>query len=932
MQGENIFRFFSVRPAAPARISGTNSILFDPYTILEKKTELYQKLKKNTADEIRTAARNFQRSSLFADELSGFNPDMTALHSWAFESRLVPATEALKSDTYQSLANQPTEVYSALADSLLSIAILGGSRKRRTDELVFVLKLLYLRTAKSLPETEKESLGHYLSRLTVSFPAWAVETPVKKTSIPQRKPAAAKDNSSRNYAAELETAHTEISRLVSSATPQITRAKTASEKIRSRSATKENESVGSVLSANGIGEFRIAGSRVSSATLSILRGIKVDLNTNSPFDVLAGLEREMENLAANTAAPKETGLLRLGNYFVDTAKLYAAGNTMSTAIEPNPDCSVVAGIGDLLLIRQKLKGYRLGEIAHVENVLKGEKRERNHRRLNRVTEDFFTASETEKSTERDLETTERNEMQSQISSTASTELGLDFGVQVSGSYGPTVSFDSQLDSSFSSTTEESQQKAVNFSRSISEKTSEKLRQLTKRERRTTTVEEIEEVNAHKFENGLENNITGVYRWLDKVYEAQVLNYGQRMIFDFVLPEPAAFYLFSLVQSPPEGALIIKPEAPVFGNTPLAPVNITRINYQDYIRKYGVTGVPAPPPQFVTVSYFDKQDGTAKDDYARSSKIQLPDQYEAYAASVANDTSLASTGDPHSRVYIGDGVFTVVGGWQYAGFVRRREKELAVAVHYRNAFNFSLGIDVYCELTKEGFISWQHKVYDAIMEAYRNQLAEYEEKLATASIQRGQNTIPGSDPAGNATIIQEELRKLCIQLLTKHAAPGMDSFQPGEPPLIDTGKTCENGAVIRFFENAFEWNNLAYVMYPYFWGRKVRWADAIQLVGTDTSFTAFLKAGAARVQLAVRPGFEHAVVHFIQFGTIWEGNNPPLMNDDTYLPIVQEITENIGALEDGVVYPEGAEPWEISLPTTLVYLQEEPPAFEDELEG
>ncbi len=930
MQGENIFRFLSVRPAAPAKLSGTSSVQFDPYSVAEKKTELYQKLKKATAEEIKTAARNFQRSPIFKEDI-GDHPELTALQVWAFESRLTPATQALKSEDFLKYTGAVTTEYTAIADSLLSIAILGNSRKRNSDELSTVLKLVYLRSAKSIPENDKESLGHYISRLTVAFPQWATQLQMKSnvTQITQRP---SKETANRIVSGELESAYNEISRLISAAAPQIVKAKGSIEKSSVRAGAKEGESIGSTLSPNGIGDLRIPASRVSSTTLSVLRKIKSDVYNTDPFEILSILEREMSNFRVTQSTPDSNGMLRLGNLYVDTAKLYSGESTVENAGEPKKNCSIVAGIGDLLLIRQKLKGYRLGEIAHVENVLKGEKRERNHRRLNRLTEDFFTSSETEKTKERELETTERNEMQSQISSTATTELGLNFGVQVSGSYGPTMSFDSQIDSSFSSTTEESQQKAVNFSRSLSEKTSEKIRELTKRERRTTSVEEVEEANAHKFENGHDNNITGVYRWLDKIYNAQVLNYGQRMILDFVLPEPAAFYLFSLVKSPPEGTLIVKPEAPVFGNAPLAPNNITRVNYQDYIRKYGVTGVSEPPPQFITVSYNDSKDGSTKDDYARASKIPLPDKYEAYAASVANDTSLGTTGNPHARIYIGDGVFTVVGGWQYAGFARKREKELAVAVHYRSAFNFSLGIDVYCELTKEGFSSWQHSVYDAIMEAYRNQLAEYEEKLATASIQRGQNTIPGSDPASNATIIEEELRKLCIQLLTKHAAPGLDSMRPGEPPLIDTDKVCDHGSIIRFFEHAFEWNNLAYVMYPYFWGRKVRWADAIQLTGSDNSFTAFLKAGATRVQLAVRPGFEHVVAYFLQTGIIWEGNNPPLMNDSVYLPIIQEITENLGVLEDGVVYPQGAEPWEVNLPTSLVYLQKDVPEFEDQMQS
>ena len=40
--------------------------------------------------------------------------------------------------------------------------------------------------------------------------------------------------------------------------------------------------------------------------------------------------------------------------------------------------------------------------------------------------------------------------------------------------------------------------------------------------------------------------------------------------------------------------------------------------------------------------------------------------------------------------------------------------------------------------------------------------------------------------------------------------------PDKGPLIDVEKACEEGSKIRFFENAFEWQNMTYVFYPYFW--------------------------------------------------------------------------------------------------------------------
>jgi hypothetical protein len=152
--------------------------------------------------------------------------------------------------------------------------------------------------------------------------------------------------------------------------------------------------------------------------------------------------------------------------------------------------------------------------------------------------------------------------------------------------------------------------------------------------------------------------------------------------------------------------------------------------------------------------------------------------------------------------------------------------------------------------------------------------------------------------------------------------------------MDLSRICENGSWIRFFENAFEWNNVVYVFYPYFWGRKARWISAIHFTDPDPDFAAFLKAGAARVQIPVRPGFEKAVAYFCQFGQIWEGGDPPLRDDDTYVPIVDEIAENLGKLDEGVPYPEGSGPWEVRVPTELVVVQnlEEIPGIIDSLTG
>ena len=72
------------------------------------------------------------------------------------------------------------------------------------------------------------------------------------------------------------------------------------------------------------------------------------------------------------------------------------------------------------------------------------------------------------------------------------------------------------------------------------------------------------------------------------------------------------------------------------------------------------------------------------------------------------------------------------------------------------------------------------------------------------------------------------------------------------PEFDVAEATAEGQVVRFFEQAFEWNNLTYLFYPYFWGRKSRWLDVFPLDDPDPQFRDFLRAGSARVPARGRP--------------------------------------------------------------------------------
>lgn len=107
--------------------------------------------------------------------------------------------------------------------------------------------------------------------------------------------------------------------------------------------------------------------------------------------------------------------------------------------------------------------------------------------------------------------------------------------------------------------------------------------------------------------------------------------------------------------------------------------------------------------------------------------------------------------------------------------------------------------------------------------------------------------------------------------------------------------------------------MTYLHYPYFWGRKENWMQMLHFEDTDPKFSDFLKAGATRVVVAVRPEFTKAMLHYQKTGEIWAGQDLPELNDELHLSIVEEIKDSTYN-DDGI--PQG-EPWITKLPTNLV---------------
>ncbi len=228
--------------------------------------------------------------------------------------------------------------------------------------------------------------------------------------------------------------------------------------------------------------------------------------------------------------------------------------------------------------------------------------------------------------------------------------------------------------------------------------------------------------------------------------------------------------------------------------------------------------------------------------------------------------------------------------------------------------------------------WQADTHAKLTAAYRARLAEYEEELAAAEVQAGVE-IEGRNPAANLELIHDELRRHCISILTAQHFDLFGAVEAGgfQLPQMNLEEASKEGAYVRFFEHAFEWEHLTWIAYPYFWSRKATWRDRLSYDDSDPVLNQFLKAGFCRVSVPARPGFEGAIDHFMSFGETWNGGPLPTISSDLFLPIADEIAERLD--RPGEEIPQG-DPWLVRIPTNLVKLRpdDQLPRWEKDQDG
>jgi hypothetical protein len=153
-----------------------------------------------------------------------------------------------------------------------------------------------------------------------------------------------------------------------------------------------------------------ATAKLSTTSQSVLRSLSVDISARPIATVMTELQ------AAMSLPPRDA---------VETTPLPMPGPSAPSALA---DAQVrPSGIADLLIVKQHLVGYQRTDIAHVENVMAHETREREHRLLERSEVTTILEREQIDQKETELQTAERFELQQETQQTIQRDQQVGFG-------------------------------------------------------------------------------------------------------------------------------------------------------------------------------------------------------------------------------------------------------------------------------------------------------------------------------------------------------------------------------------------------------------------------------------------------------------------------------------------------------------------------
>jgi hypothetical protein len=531
--------------------------------------------------------------------------------------------------------------------------------------------------------------------------------------------------------------------------------------------------------------------------------------------------------------------------------------------------------------------------------------------------------------------TEKNDLSQATETQNKHTSALDVSGNVSASYnGGAYSVSASASADYHATSEDFHSVKISqtHAQAITRTASERTKKDHKVSFRVSSVAGAEDLSVRVLTNPSETNAMRVdYFQLLRKWRVDLIRYGVRMTYDFVIPNPGADLMRQY-----DDLRLLDAQIAVPFTFPFPISQVDRSSWIDLSTQYG-TLIDPPQEENIKLQLEDTL-GDQGDTYAfKSLDFDVPPEYEIAGGilNVALDTKQHSAfgiygaGPEHS-----DSVFTAK-----LDFLVGRSGRVSVIYSYKdiNAGHVDGILDL--KLKDEIFQQWQLKAWNtlrqAALDAYTHNLQSLQEQRAKLAA-----AIGIEDPLSLRKMEREAIMKgvllwlfgptfeqELISIANTYLVPNPTptTFDPTDPyhlkffqTLGETGwsTVLRYGEFIKFIHNAIEWENVIYFTYPYFWDNAKNWPFKQFLMHPDLEHREFLRAGGARIVITIRPGFEHDFSALVELGKPFA----PLPNDHPYVSISDEIHNFAMTNYEGVppanpdhnvrllLYPEQQKAW------------------------
>jgi len=533
-------------------------------------------------------------------------------------------------------------------------------------------------------------------------------------------------------------------------------------------------------------------------------------------------------------------------------------------------------------------GIEKGELVYSVPLSPGEEVNIRHREWSHITEEFerIVTDYLEEFSEEGV--TEKTELAQTVDSEAQHSSAFSTGVTASGSYG-SVSVTASVGYNASESSNKSTQLTRNHAADITDKASSRSKKEHKISFRVASATETEDESIQRIKNPFADRATRIdYYQLIRKWKIDLYRYGIRLTYDITIPEPGSGIISKIkeirgIRMSLETGLERWIEAKL--GQAFTMDDITPENFTTYAAVFGANVEGDPPIGLVgtrDITRFkefrlsdeggdlEEVDEEEIDFGLKTFEIELPEDIYIlqtfYNIRVHCKSGLAGQAANMVVFSVGQSGYiyesSVVGSLAQGYFDGWRGRSGKVAVHFEaygyTYLSFEFTFTVKSE--ERAYRGWQLRTWNVVREAAQANYYENRQKLKER-LARLQEELGAQDALSLRKKEREEVMKGVLEAF---------GFSPADENYRDA-------KIIRFIHHALEWENMLYFLYPYFWADPDKqlgddeeqehpyWEFKKYLDHPDPMHRAFLKAGASRVVLPVRPGFEDSFLAFVNTG-------------------------------------------------------------------